>query len=288
MAGTLGRVEEFDGDRDYWPQYVERLEHFFVANGIEGAEKKRAVLLSVIGATMYKTLWNLVSPTKPSEKTYDQLVEALTKHYKPVPSEIVERFKFHSRSRKPGESVATFIAELRSLAEFCNFGDTLEAMLRDRIVGGINDDAIQKRLLSESALDYTKAVEMAMNMETAVQSVRELKSQPDASTRVSNSSVQVKVYKTIVNPTSQQDVAAKTVPTCYRCGLRGHTLTSCHVDKNVVCHHCHKKGHMQRAFKSKQRATRSGKRKSQTICRVEEESKPTLTIKVRLLRCYCL
>ena len=29
MAGTLGRVEEFDGDRDYWPQYVERLEHFF-------------------------------------------------------------------------------------------------------------------------------------------------------------------------------------------------------------------------------------------------------------------
>ena len=195
MAGTLGRVEEFDGDRDYWPQYVERLEHFFVANGIEGAEKKRAVLLSVIGAAMYKTLWNLVSPTKPGEKMYDQLVEALTKHYKPVPSEIVERFKFHSRSRKPGESVATFIAELRSLAEFRNFGDTLEAMLRDRIVGGINDDAIQKQLLSESALDYTKAVKMAMNMETAAQSVRELKSQPDASTRVSNGSAQVKVHK---------------------------------------------------------------------------------------------
>ena len=31
---------------------------------------------------------------------------------------------------------------------------------------------------------------------------------------------------------------------------------------------------MQRACKGKQRATRSGKRKSQTVCRVEEESEP--------------
>ena len=33
-TGTLGRVDEFDGNKEEWPQYVERLEHFFVANGI--------------------------------------------------------------------------------------------------------------------------------------------------------------------------------------------------------------------------------------------------------------
>ena len=44
--------------------------------------------------------------------------------------------------------MVTYVAEVRSLAEFCNFGQTLlEAMLRDRIVCGINDDAIQRRLL---------------------------------------------------------------------------------------------------------------------------------------------
>ena len=94
------------------------------------------------------------------------------KHFKLAPSEIVERFLFHSRSRRQGESVATFVAELRSLAEFCNFKDTLEVMLRDRIVCGINDDAIQKRLLSERGLDYAKAAETAMNMETAARSTR--------------------------------------------------------------------------------------------------------------------
>ena len=42
-VATLGRVEEFDGAREDWQQYVERLEHFFVANSITTPEKKRAV-----------------------------------------------------------------------------------------------------------------------------------------------------------------------------------------------------------------------------------------------------
>ena len=143
---ALGRIEEFDGSKDSdWQQYVERMEYFFAANGITDATKKRAVFLSVIGACTYKTLRNILSPAKPGEKEYSELVDKLSKHFRPAPSEIVERFKFHSRSRKPGESVATFVAELRSYAEFCNFGDTLEAMIRDRLVCGINDTAMQKR-----------------------------------------------------------------------------------------------------------------------------------------------
>ena len=142
-AVTLGRVEEFDGTNDDWLQYVERLEHFFAANGIDDADKKRAVLLTVVGAATYKTLRNIVSPSKPGEKTYAELVAALAKHFKPTPSEIVERFKFHSRVRKAGESIATYVAELRSLSEYCNFGATLDDMLRDRLVCGVNDRAIQ-------------------------------------------------------------------------------------------------------------------------------------------------
>ena len=121
-TSTLGRVDEFDGTRDDWLQYVERMEHFFAANGIDDADKKRAVLLTVVGAATYKTLRNIVSPEKPGEKSYAELVEALSKHFKPPPSEIVERFKFHSRVRKAGESIATYVAELRSLSEYCNFG----------------------------------------------------------------------------------------------------------------------------------------------------------------------
>ena len=36
------------------------------------------------------------APDKQGDKTFDQLVEALAKHFKSIPSEIVERCKFMS------------------------------------------------------------------------------------------------------------------------------------------------------------------------------------------------
>ena len=74
-------------------------------------------------------------------------------HYTPKPSVIVQRFQFHSRTQKPGETVATFVAELRQLSEFCEFGASLKDMLRDRLVYGITSGSIQRRLLAEPELN---------------------------------------------------------------------------------------------------------------------------------------
>ena len=146
MATTVGKVEEFDASREEWSQYAERLGHFFEANVIDDGDKKRSVFLAVIGPVAYKLLRNLVSPAKPGDKSYEELVRVMTEHHNLAPSEIVQRFKFHSRFHQQGESVATFVAELQSLAELCNFGPTLNDMLRDRIVCGINEAVIQRRL----------------------------------------------------------------------------------------------------------------------------------------------
>ena len=56
-----------------------------------------------------------------------------------------------------------FVSQLHSLSENCGFGDTLEDMLRDRLVCGIRDNAIQKRLLSEHDLNFAKAVQLAQD-----------------------------------------------------------------------------------------------------------------------------
>ena len=145
--------------------------HVFVANGITEEAKKRAVFLSVIGASTYKLLSSLLAPDKPGEKAYEMLVQKLTKHFTPAPSEIMERFKFHLRFRKPGESVTTFVSELRFIAKFCNFGDMLETMLRHRIVCSINDSIIQRRLLSEKELSFKSALELAQGMESAAKNI---------------------------------------------------------------------------------------------------------------------
>ena len=48
-TATLGQVEPFNPQVDDWVLYTERLEQFFVANGITDDAKKVAVLLTVIG-----------------------------------------------------------------------------------------------------------------------------------------------------------------------------------------------------------------------------------------------
>ena len=112
-----------------------------MANGVKEEEQKRAIFLSVMGPRSYKLLSSLVAPKKPGEKKYAELVSVMTQHHSPAPSEIVQRYRFHSRFRQQGETVATFVAELRSLAKTCNFGEVLDDMLRDRLVCGINGAA---------------------------------------------------------------------------------------------------------------------------------------------------
>ena len=70
MSNLLGEIDEYAASKEEWPQYVERVSHFFIANGITDASTKRSALLALIGPTTYTVLRNLVSPAKPDEKSY--------------------------------------------------------------------------------------------------------------------------------------------------------------------------------------------------------------------------
>ena len=141
---TFGNVGEFKETEESWTQYAERLEQYFAANEIKDEKKQRAILLSVCGSKTYGLIRDLLQPKKPGDVELKETLEKLENHYSPKPSVIVERFKFHSRSRLERENVAEFVAGLRRLSEHCQFGTTLEDMLRDRLVCGISDDRIQR------------------------------------------------------------------------------------------------------------------------------------------------
>ena len=128
---TYGNVGEFKESEESWTQYAERLEQYFAANEIKDAKKQRAILLSVCGSKTYGLICDLLQPQKPGDVELKEILEKLENHFSPKPSVIVERFKFHSRSRLEGENVAEFVAGLRRLSEHCKFGTTLKDMLRD-------------------------------------------------------------------------------------------------------------------------------------------------------------
>ena len=72
-----------------------------------------------------------------------------------------ERFKFYSRKQAADEPVDKFISDLRTLARFCNFVEDgknfSHHMIRDRVVCGVSDDALRRKLLSKGELSLENA-----------------------------------------------------------------------------------------------------------------------------------
>jgi len=115
-------------------------------------DKKLAVFLTLVGSKTYTLLSGLIAPAKPATKTYADLKAVLRQHLKPKPLVIAERFEFHRRVQKENETVAGYMAELRTLADKCEFGTYLSEALRDRLVCGLRSEAIRRRLLTEEDL----------------------------------------------------------------------------------------------------------------------------------------
>ena len=89
-------------------------------------------------------------------------------------------------------------------------------MLRDRLVVGINDAALQRRLLSEPRLNLKKATEIALAHETAIKD----------SKAIQDGNGTPQPVNPIFNP--QRPQSSGTIGTskpCYHCGKSNHKAT---------------------------------------------------------------
>ena len=119
-------------------------------------------------------LKNIITPRNIKALSFKELSDALSEHCNPAPSVIVERFNFYMYRQEPNQSISDFIARLKKLSQYCEFGDTIEDMLRDITVVGVADDRIRRRLLSEKKLKFQQAREIAFVMESADRNVSDI------------------------------------------------------------------------------------------------------------------
>ena len=96
---VFGYISEFVYESDSFTEWMERLEQWFIANGIEESERKRALLLSLIGARGYKLI-RILAQNKPTEKTYEELKKLMVDHLHPKPNEIAQRYVFLNENAK--------------------------------------------------------------------------------------------------------------------------------------------------------------------------------------------
>ncbi|GFT59523.1 uncharacterized protein TNCV_3406281 [Trichonephila clavipes] len=62
--------------------------------------------------------------------------------------EIYNTFKLESKANfSDGQTIETYVTQLKTLASTCEFAEQENGLIRDRIVQGIKDSGLQERLL---------------------------------------------------------------------------------------------------------------------------------------------
>ena len=269
---SLGKIEEFNQDSNI-KRYIERLEQYFEANSVpvysEDSHKRRATLISVIGAKTYDVLSDLCSPSAPSDKTYAQLATILRAHFAPKKLVIAEQYRFHNCVQREGESVSTFAASLKCLASMCNFGTHLNEALHDRFVCGLRCKEIQKKLLTEEHT-FEQALRNALSIEATEKDIAEFSQ--DASTTVNRLGPGNHRHPHPLKHRKPPGIAQgkpnspnhnKSTSECLSCRKSGHPRAKCKY-RNFTCHSCGKSGHIADACKSK----------SEKVHKVEDQNSP--------------
>ena len=193
------------------------------------------------GPATYQLIRSFLAPVKPTSKTFAKLVTLVQEHQQPTPSPIVQRFNFNSRVQHAEESISEFVAKLRKLAEHvhCEYGESLDEMLRDRIVCGCKDKKLQCRLLAATDLTYAKALSTAKAMETAECELMKLQP-PTANSPVYTLTRGHNSDKPSSSTVSQAGKGSS--QPCYRCGGK-HLASTCQF-RQATCHYCSKVGHI--------------------------------------------
>ena len=117
----------------------------------------------------------------------------------------------------------------------CQYGETLEDMLRDRLVCECRDNRLQCKLRADPALTFEKAMTIAKSNETAEQGVKDL------------SGGAVNQLRSIRRPSPQlskphQPTPQPPIQPCSRCGA-SHSPSICKF-KTATYHYCKKIGHL--------------------------------------------
>ena len=138
----------------------ERFDCYTNTNEKITATNKLSWYLTLIGKDAYNLLKDLVFPDSLSSSKIDDLKSKLSSHLRPTSFELTERARFHNLVRRSDETCRNFLLRLQRQAAKCSFGADLKTQMRDRIVAGIQDKDLQKRLLRETALTYDTAREI--------------------------------------------------------------------------------------------------------------------------------
>lgn len=193
-----------------WKTWKSEFELFSTATQLnkQPKEVQAATLLVTIGEEARKVFASF--KFEPGEDTTDVtlIIKKFEDFYQPAKNLTYHEFCFGSRDQKEDESFNDWLVELRTLAQHCDFGDLEERMLRSRIILGIRDKGLQKKLISENP-SYQRVVEICRIQEQGEEQFRQIRGTTEGA------------------ETAAVNALARVTKPCNKCGYKVHRGSRC-------------------------------------------------------------
>ncbi|XP_053262781.1 uncharacterized protein LOC128422612 [Podarcis raffonei] len=265
---TKSNFSPFNPASGDWEAYASHFTLLLEAKGVTNEEdaKKRAIFFSVCGEETFEIAQALLAPEDVATVPYKTIMERLKGHFSPQPlvvartgidreiepSVVALRNAFYAKRQAPGETITGFVTSLHQAAQFCNFSE-LENMLRDRLVGGLKDEKLQRRLYAKKDLTFQVALEEALATEAAERSTQETRPSLPSRLRVHHKDLakdsgsdreEVHRVQRRTQAAQRPQLPRREGVNCTSCG-ESHERKTCRF-RNAECRQCRKLGHIAR------------------------------------------
>ena len=167
-----------------WKIYKQQWENYSIVAQLDrqSEDYRVALFLYSIGQEAVKT-YNSFDMSEENRQKLAEIIKELNNYAVGETNETYEHYIFNSRKQKDGEPIDSYVAELRTLAQSCNFCTCLQdSLIGDCIVLGIRDGKTCKRLLLQNKLTLTKCIDIVKSdkaSKTQIQSMDQAPKQDD-------------------------------------------------------------------------------------------------------------
>ena len=252
-----------------WPRWKRRFEQFRVASGLktEDPEKQVSTLLYCLGEEAEAVLES-TNINDDERKVYDTVLKKFDDFFRIRKNVIYERACFNCRNQLQGETAEQYIMALYALADNCDYGTMKEELIRDRLVVGIVNDELSRKLQLMSALTLEMAKKEIRQHEAVHEQQQALKNAGGPGTSADGNLEAAAVFRPkhpAANQRPSQHSGAKQTQhvqnsnrgrpspkgrTCTRCGRGQHPKERCPA-RSAVCFRCERTGHYSKCCYSK-------------------------------------
>ena len=133
-----------------------------------------AAFITCIGKEACKIHNGLPFRSEEEKSDITKVLKLWEMHYIGKPNIIYSWYKFNNSSQEQTESIDTYMTALWALTETYEFGTFKEHLIRDRIVCGVRENAVRRKLLQESGPTPSKCVDICPAAEATSAQLKEM------------------------------------------------------------------------------------------------------------------